>query len=176
MVNTVLKNGWIFHGELLNNQMVMMIFNRMKSADGNMSLEVDLAHVLSNSSRRSRRGWCGVSGYHGIIHSCTTNPPWINPKKIPINPPNHHQLSSRYIYIYIVLTPLLDHSNYIPWLMTIRVYWPQKIPWCRLSSSNKPLVSRLFAFFKIFKSHDIEKNANWSTTIIHPPKKRRKRP
>jgi hypothetical protein len=56
MVNTVLKNGWIFHGELLNNQMVMMIFNRMKSADGNMSLEVDLAHVLSNSSRRSRRG------------------------------------------------------------------------------------------------------------------------
>ena len=114
---TVLKNERIFHGELLVITRWEWWFSTGWNQQGICPWKLTWP---AQQFRRSRRGWCGVlKGITGIIHSCTTNPPWINPKKIPINPPNHHQLSSR--YIYIVLTPLLDHSNYIPWLMTIRV-------------------------------------------------------
>ena len=95
---TVLKNERIFHGELLVITRWEWWFSTGWNQQGICPWKLTWP---AQQFRRSRRGWCGVlKGITGIIHSCTTNPPWINPKKIPINPPNHHQLSSRYIYIY----------------------------------------------------------------------------
>ena len=59
----------------------------------------------------------GYHRYHSFMHHQSTM------NKSQKNTYQSTQSSSiiKQVYIYIVLTPLLDHSNYIPWLMTIRV-------------------------------------------------------
>jgi len=97
--------------------MGMMIFNRMKSA-GNMSLEVDLAcSAIPAFQEGLMRRAKGYHRYHSFMHHQSTM------NKSQKNTYQSTQSSSiiKQVYIYIVLTPLLDHSNYIPWLMTIRV-------------------------------------------------------